>query len=209
MTILNTQSSWNVGRTSAVCAACQVAILPNAVCWAALCDRPAEELSPEEKEAKKKSVKERDKELPSPFVRIDFCEKCWGEGKRPTGGEVFSFWKTVVPEPQQKKKLLVDDNVLVDVFQRMEGRTEPQEIRFRFVLALILMRKRLLKYEGMEPAAAQSEPRPSGSVEPPPEVWRMMPRGAEKPVHVINPHLTADQITEVSQQLSAILAEEI
>ena len=207
MTILNTQSSWNVGRTSAVCAACQAAISPNAVCWAALCDRPAEQLSPEEKESKKKNSKERDKELPSPFVRIDFCEKCWSEGKRPMGGEVFSFWKTVVPEPQQKKKLLVDDNVLMDVFQRMEERIEPQEVRFRFVLALILMRKRLLKYEGMEPTAEQSETRPPGSVAP--ETWRMFPRGGEQSVHVINPHLNADQITEVSQQLSAILAEEI
>ena len=61
--------------------------------------------------------------------------------------EMFSFWKTTMPQPQQKKKLLVDDSVLVDVFQRMEGKTEPQEVRFRFVLALILMRKRLLIYE--------------------------------------------------------------
>ncbi|MCL2640002.1 MAG: hypothetical protein FWD53_04075 [Phycisphaerales bacterium] len=197
MTTLNTQSSWNVGRTSAVCAACQVAILPNAVCWAALCDRLVEQLAPEEKSKKK----DRDKEPPSPFLRIDFCEKCWADGKRPVEGEgeMFSFWKTIVPEPQQKKKLLVDDNVLADVFQRMEDKTEPQEIRFRFVLALILMRKRLLKYEGMEPAS------PDSTI----ETWRMLPRGTDKPVHVINPHLTADQITEVSQQLSAILAEEI
>jgi len=202
MTILNTQSSWNVGRTSAVCAACQAVISPNGVCWAALCDAP---LAPGPAgEAIKKNAKEQGKEPPSPFVRIDFCEKCWAEGKRPTAGEVFSFWKTVVPEPQQKKKLLVDDNVLMDVFQRMEERTEPQEIRFRFVLALILMRKRLLKYEGMEPVAAEAE-----ALSPSPEVWRMLPRGGEASVHVINPHLTADQITEVSQQLSAILAEEI
>jgi len=37
----------------------------------------------------------------------------------------------------------------------------------------------------------------------------MIPRGTETVVQVINPHLTAEQITEVSQQLSAILAEEI
>ena len=209
MTTLNTQSSWNVGRTSAVCNACQSVIAANAVCWAALCDRPVEQHSPEEKaakqESKKKNAKEQDKEQPSPFLRIDFCEKCWAENKRPTEGAVFSFWKTIVPEPQQKKKLLVDDSVLVDVFQRMEGRTEPQEIRFRFVLALILMRKRLLKYDGMEPAAQPA----ADDLSRPPETWRMIPRGSDQLVHVINPHLNADQITEVSQQLSAILAEEI
>ena len=131
---------------------------------------------------------------------------------------MFSYWKTVVPTPQQKKKLLVDDSVLMDVFTRMEGKSEPQELRFRFVLALILMRKRLLKYEGMETpapatAAQDSELRTQNSElrtqNPPPETWRMIPRGQENPVHVVNPHLTAEQIAEVSQQLSAILAEEI
>jgi hypothetical protein len=38
----------------------------------------------------------------------------------------------------------------------------------------------------------------------------MLPRGeGAATVHVINPHLTAEQISEVSQQLSAILAEEV
>ena len=93
----------------------------------------------------------------------------------------------------------------MDVFQRMEGKTEPQEIRFRFVLALILMRKRLLKYEGME----EAPPVTDLTTPKHPEIWRMLPRGTETPVHVINPHLNAEQITEVSQQLSAILAEEV
>jgi hypothetical protein len=217
MTMLNAQGSWNVGRSSATCAACGTALAANTACWAALCDRPAEQLAPAEKAAsleatqagKKKNAKEDEKAAPSPFIRIDFCEACWAQGKRPTEATMFSFWKTIVPEPQQKKKLLVDDSVLMDVFGRMEGRGEPQEIRFRFVLALILMRKRLLKYEGMDsaPAVAPGEATPGATL--PPETWRMLPRGAEKPVLVINPHLNADQITEVSQQLSAILAEEI
>jgi hypothetical protein len=131
---------------------------------------------------------------------------------------MFSFWKTTVPIPQQKKKLLVDDAVLVDVFSRMEGKQEPQEIRFRFVLALILMRKRLLKYEGMEevPPLPGTGPEEADTFHtpppapPPPEIWRMLPRGeGAATVHVINPHLTAEQISEVSQQLSAILAEEV
>jgi hypothetical protein len=43
----------------------------------------------------------------------------------------------------------------------------------------------------------------------------MLPKAIEPgggwgaPVDVVNPHLTEQQITEVSQQLSAILAEEV
>jgi len=192
------------------------------VCWAALCERALGE-KPEASSQKPESGAKKQEEAAavSPFVRVDYCEKCWGEGKRPqasSGAVMFSHWKTVVPVPQEKKRLLVDDSVLVDLFQRMEGRTEPQEVRFRFVLALILMRKRLLKYEGMEgnsefgiqnselTADAQS----AGSASAPPqEVWLMKLRGTEAPIKIVNPHLTAEQISEVSGQLSSILAEEV
>ncbi|HUO08861.1 MAG TPA: hypothetical protein VM008_11210 [Phycisphaerae bacterium] len=220
MTNIHSSSSWHVGRVAGTCHACNVGLPPNTACWAALCDRPLEQLSPAEKKAEEpKGKKGEEKVEVSPFVRLDFCEKCWAEGKRPADGAggggltMFSFWKTTVPAPEQKKKLLVDDSVLMDVFARMEEKTEPQEIRFRFVLALILMRKRLLKYESSEPvqtpAAAGSGSQATEGSSPPPEVWRMIPRGSDKPVQVINPHLTAEQITEVSQQLSAILAEEV
>ena len=187
--------------------ACGTELPANTTCWAALCDQPNAprvESGPDRAGTKHAESKSE----PSPFARVDFCEKCWAQGRRPESPlDMFSYWKTTVPVPQQKKKLLVDDSVLVDVFGRMEGRNEPQELRFRFVLALILMRKRLLKYEGME-----ENPKhilPDAKVEAAPEVWRMIPRGTEQIVHVINPHLTAEQITEVSQQLSAILAEEV
>ncbi len=223
MTMLNTAQSWNVGRTNGRCAACGTDLPANTICFAALCDggsapKHVEPPPPTPRIAKGK------KEEPialSPFLRVDFCENCWAEGKRPEHLppptpsdempllsnkplDMFSFWKTTVPLPQQKKKLLVDDSVLVDVFSRMEGKAEPQEIRFRFVLALILMRKRLLKYEGME-----TLPSTSTSDAAAPETWRMIPRGTDQAVQVVNPHLTAEQITEVSQQLSAILAEEV
>ena len=92
--------------------------------------------------------------------------------------------------------MFVDDSVLIDLFQRLEGRDGQEDIRLRFVLALILMRKRLLRYEGMAQGVA-------------PETWRMRPRGTDEEVTVINPQLTESQIGEVSQQLSGILAEEV
>jgi hypothetical protein len=244
--MLNTSSSWNVGRASGRCAACGTELAIDKPCWAALCDGlpPKKRHEPAAAEKTKKAAAA---EPPSPFVRIDFCENCWNQGRRPeqlspatlslvdegqtAALSMFSFWKTTMPLPQQKKKLLVDDSVLMDVFQRMEGKNEPQEVRFRFVLALILMRKRLLKYEGMASAAettpttaAAAAPTTVDTTEagvpaepppPPPEVWRMLPKAIEPgggwgaPVDVVNPHLTEQQITEVSQQLSAILAEEV
>jgi hypothetical protein len=216
--------SWHVGKVTGACAACNAALEPGLPCWAALCERRANATSAAPVEEKKKSKdKDKEPEVVSPFERVDFCEACWSAGKRPgpppAGGairedlDMFSFWRTTVPQPQAKKKLLVDDSVLVDLFARMSERNEANEERFRFVLALILMRKRLLKYESTQQV---------GEGDAKKEVWTMFLRigksveamgggsvWASEPSLVTNPHLTAEQISEVSQQLSSVLAEEI
>jgi len=207
MSRMNKTDSWNVGRSSAACAACAAPMPPGAGCWAALVEgatlpQAAEPTSTTAAAATQTAG-------PSLFARFDFCDTCWSAGKRPDPsrgqGELFSFWKTQVPVPTQKKKLFVDDSVLVDLFTRLEDKDSPEDVRFRFVLALILMRKRLLRYEGMEELKVSADE--AANV---PEVWNMLPRGENaKPVKVINPRLTPDQISEVSGQLSQILAEEV
>lgn len=210
MSQITQKDSWPVGRTSGACTACGVVMPPGAVCYAALAEAPPGVTLPEGAPAETPPAPaEKGKDEPaaekSPFIRVDFCESCWTAGRRPeTPLEMFSYWKTTVPTPQQKKKLLVDDAVLVDLFTRLEGKEDAQDVRFRFVLALILMRKRLLRYEGSEPMPA--EPDRQG---PPPERWTMVPRGGAEPVTVINPQLRPEEISEVSQQLTQILAEEI
>lgn len=213
MSQIMNKDHWQVARSNGRCAACQTELPAGTSCWAVLMERP-------------KTPPVEGQPVPtSPYERLDYCEKCWGAGQRPAAeaGEVISFWKTVIPEPTAKKKLFVDDSVLIDLFQRLEDKTEGQEIRFRFVLALILMRKRILRYDGMEErkvVVAQVSPAPAvdgatPATAEPPEVWLMTLRRSEKEgreekaVKIINPQLTAEQISEVSGQLSQILAEEI
>ena len=75
------------------------------------------------------------------------------------------------------------------------------------VLYLVALRGR--RIPRVRPAKHETQNTKQEGGGPVPETWRMMPRGSDQAVLVVNPHLTADQITEVSQQLSAILAEEI
>ncbi len=81
------------------------------------------------------------------LVRRDYCEGCWG--KR-TPAE-FSFWQTVVPEPEEiedkRRSLskLIDADTLFDILRDTLDNTAPQKTRFRFVIALMLMRRRKLK----------------------------------------------------------------
>ncbi len=187
--------TWEIGRSSAQCGSCLATLAPGTACWATLVEMDA---ASAEKSTSRGPL--------GRFARRDFCEACWQSGRRPEAPAVmFSYWKTMIPETEQKRKLFVDDGVLLDVFNRLESRTAPADIQFRFVLALLLMRKRLIKYEGTEAPAGTDGSTDGIAV----EIWRMVLRNSGHLVLVTNPHLTAQQIGEVSQQLSSILAEEV
>jgi hypothetical protein len=122
------------------------------------------------------------------LARRDFCSDYWQEHKP----DVFCFWKTKLPEPDQKKHIFIDDEMLLAFFERLARESEQEKINFRFVLALILMRKRRLKYESSEKCNDQ-------------EIWRLRIAGGRQIVDVINPHLTDQEIEQLSSQLGQIL----
>ncbi len=122
------------------------------------------------------------------FVRRDFSLEVWNG---PPEG-VFSFWKSRIPHKEEKRRLLVDNEVLVNLFLRLADHPEPVKQHFRFVLALVLMRKRLLKYEQTVREGTA-------------EYWQMR-LTAEHSVHQVrNPRLDDRQIEAVSSELGAIL----
>jgi hypothetical protein len=127
------------------------------------------------------------------FQRRDFCAEYWQDEKP----EVFCYWKTKLPHPDQKKKIFVDDEMLMAFFDRLEQETEQEKMNFRFVLALILMRKRRLKYD-------------SSKTENNKEIWRLRIVGSDRQfVEVRNPNLDEEQIQQLSSQLSQILQVEL
>lgn len=126
--------------------------------------------------------------------RLDISMASWQKGQRPNG--LFGHWKTVVAEPGQAKRLFVDDQVLMNLFDRLSQTDQPQRLAFRFVLALILMRKRLLKYEGSEKQQTEQDLQ---------EWWLMTPKGHTDPIPVLNPQLDEEQVQQVTEQLGEIL----
>ena len=120
--------------------------------------------------------------------RRDFSAEYWNEEKP----AVYCFWKTKMPNPEQKKKVFIDDAMLMTFFDRLAEETEQEKINFRFVLTLILMRKRKLKYD-------------SCKIEDGNEVWTLKVTGQDRFEKVINPHLTEDQIEGLTSQMGQIL----
>jgi len=139
------------------------------------------------------------------FKRLDVSMEAWQQGHRPDN--LFSYWKATVQPKEEKKKLFVDDSVLLNLFRRLAHTDNEQRLAFRFVLGMILMRKRLLKYEG-----SRREPGPptdDGGEGQPTEIWLVKQKADDEPMEMINPHLDEARIQQVSEQLGEILEAEL
>jgi len=132
-------------------------------------------------------------ETPLGFERVDTSLECWPKFDRK---DVLAFWQTVIPTHEAKKKVFVDDAVLCELFERLTDTQELAKVHFRFVLGLILMRKRMVIYETTEHRDGQ-------------DVWIVRMKGKDQKMDLLDPHLSEQQVTEVSQQLGQILNEEL
>jgi hypothetical protein len=126
------------------------------------------------------------------LVRRDFCADYWLAEKP----NVYCYWKTRLPRPDEKKHKFVDDEMLMAFFARLEKETEQEKINFRFVLALILMRKRRLKYDSSETRDGK-------------EIWRLRITGEKEFVEVTNPKLDEEQIKQLTNQVGEILQTDL
>ena len=122
------------------------------------------------------------------FERRDYSTEAW---KNPPEN-YFSYWKSRVPEKKEKKRLFVNNDVMVDLMLRLADHEEEVKQHFRFVLSLILMRKRLLKYEQTVHEEGI-------------EYWHMRLTRDQSVHAIVNPRMTDDQIAAVSAELGAIL----
>lgn len=104
-----------------------------------------------------------------------------------------------MPEPSRKPRPFVDDEVLLNLFHRLADDEQPQRIAYRFVIALILLRKRLLRHDSTQREGERV-------------VWLMRLKGDDPQtpaIEVIDPRLSTDQVREVSDQLGEILRGEL
>jgi hypothetical protein len=141
------------------------------------------------------------------YVRLDYSEQAWNEGARPMRPLVlYGFWRGLVPDPTAKKRLLIDDQSLVELFEQSgeaidvegaEQSSEKERLGFRFVLALILLRKRLLVQEGSKGTTMLVRAR---GVPKPPEGPELM--------EVVDPGLDAGTIAKVTGMLGAVISGE-
>jgi hypothetical protein len=78
------------------------------------------------------------------LVRHDYSKEAW---HGPPEG-AFSFWQGKVQPPGKPRRPPIDDDLLLDCFTRLEESVDPGKLGFRYVLALLLLRRKRLKLEG-------------------------------------------------------------
>lgn len=130
-------------------------------------------------------------ESESGYVRRDFCHNCPVPGEPPPVGS----WKTRRPEPAARKVQPFDREAIYAFFERLPEDGTPQQVQFRFVLALLLWRKRALRHERTLEEAGQ-------------EVWEFTTPRTGVTHRVVRPPLDEDQLDALSGQIEALLAQQ-
>ena len=158
-------TDWDIAKTSLTCAECEREFAEEEKIFSALYDEPAS------------------------IVRRDYCDACW---QRQGADLIFSFWQTRIPRRDAPVRRFVDDEIVLDLFRRLDGRNDPQKRNFRYVLALLLMRKKALKFTEFR----RSE---DG------DALVLCDRLNECEHIVADPHLSEEQIQKVTEEVGQIL----
>lgn len=132
------------------------------------------------------------------LVRVAYTLEAWAKGPNlPPEAALFGFWKRTLPEKDEAPRQLVSPDEMLDLFEQLADATEPRQIAFRYMLALILMRKKTLLYERSTPATAD---------EPGLLVLRQRVKGGDGPLfQVADPGLDDETIAQATEEIGQVM----
>ncbi|MEC7564077.1 MAG: hypothetical protein VX738_00200 [Planctomycetota bacterium] len=77
-------------------------------------------------------------------IRQDYCQDAWEGAPQ----DVIGWWKSTMPDHDNQKLNLAPNEVMLHYFEQL--RRNPQSQDLAYVLALLMVRKRLMRLEGTE-----------------------------------------------------------
>jgi hypothetical protein len=124
---------------------------------------------------------------PGGLVREDISAEAWQGPPE----DAFSFWQTRVPA-EPAKRLQIDEELLLDCFTRLAAESEPAKVNFRYVVALLLMRRKRLRFEEVAVADGCE--------------FLLLRCPRTRQLHrVLNPQLTDEQMSQVQDEVHKVL----
>jgi hypothetical protein len=191
------ESSYEIARPSGTCAATGAPLQTGEPYIAALVERGVQGSEPgphgSEKDAGEGGAVEG-------YLRLDYSLEAWERGERPQPPlRLFGFWRARYEPGETRRKPLIDDDSMVDLFEQLEGADDPARLSFRYILALLLIRKRLMKFEGTrrdEGASIMLLRRSAPAAQQ-----------AQAPTYeVLDPGMDDAQIAQAIEQLGSVMA---
>jgi hypothetical protein len=137
----------------------------------------------------------------SQLVREDFANETW-EGP-PEGA--LGWWKSHVPSPDARKLHWAPNDVMLDLFEQLAD--DAGQADLRYVLALLLIRRRVMRLEDTERSESTGDPtgEPTHENSQPGEtiVLYCPRRESEHRIAAVAP--TAERVIEIQQELARLL----
>ncbi|MEL6740645.1 MAG: hypothetical protein AAFP26_08320 [Planctomycetota bacterium] len=136
----------------------------------------------------------------APLAKLIYSVEAWdalAPGERPGG--LFAFWRTragASAQAGEAERMLRLEEV-EDLFEQLEGVEDPERRALRYLLALVLSRKRVLVYEGGTPGEVVL-------------FRRKVKAGEEGELYrVVDPGLSEERAAALGEQLAGVLGSEL
>lgn len=128
------------------------------------------------------------RDTPTGLIRADYAADSW----HGPPDDSFSFWKARVPQPNRPKQPQVDNEAALQCFLNLENNSDVTKQQFRYILGLLLARRRVLKLVEIDTV-------PDG------EFLVLQSSRAGSRYRVRNPNVSADQLAAIEEQVAAFL----
>lgn len=126
------------------------------------------------------------------FARRDYAADAWSGPP----GDAIAYWCGRIPSSSRPAKPTFNEALLFDCFDHLAGTTDPTRVNFRYVVALLLMRRKNLKFE-------DTRRTPDGT-----DVLIVRDARTGRRHELPDPKLPDDQIDSVQQQVFQVLGWE-
>src|SRR3990172_729158 len=128
------------------------------------------------------------KETAEGFARNDYSAEGW------TGppADAIGFWKSRVPTSSKAVRPVIEDSVVLDFFQRLSEDQDQNRKSFRYILALLLIRRKLFRLAEVRREGGQ-------------EIFVLLRVGSGEEHAVPKPDLSDDKLAALQTEVEKLL----
>ncbi len=129
------------------------------------------------------------------ITRLDYSDEAW---TGPPPGTI-AVWLCVIPKPVEVRRNLFEPQTLMRYFEQLTEEAQPAQEKLRYILALLLLQKRLLRLDGsrLDSTAGGED-----------EYLQLSGTHGEGQYEVQDLHLADTEMHELQAELNARLAAE-